>query len=193
MTYPGGLFDRVHTVGNLSGRELDRCGHAQPCGSHCRSGKTEILELRAYCSRSNRLRGTNCGTNCGGPLSRPVVGALGLLFLFPLFQRIVQGCDQLQQLFWILFATGSFAKLQPALILEVRHVSLLFDELASIATSDWRDCRFDATLKNQWLRTRKAFWQGLLSLSGGNFFPGRGTLFHSRLSSYRFPKTRKAT
>jgi hypothetical protein len=44
-------------------------------------------------------------------------------FQFSPFQNIVQGCDQLQQLVWIMFATGSFTKLQPALVLEVRHVS----------------------------------------------------------------------
>src|SRR5437867_10294943 len=106
--------------------------------------------------RSNRPR---C-TNCGGPLARPGDGALGLLLLFPLFQHLVQGRDQLQQLFWIMFATGSFAKLQPALILEVRHIFLLLMSSPRFATPSWGEAGSMPHPKNQQLRTRKAVWQG---------------------------------
>ena len=51
-------------------------------------------------------------------LSRRSTAAIGFLFLLPVFQDIVQGRDQLQQFFWIVFATGSFAELPPVLILD---------------------------------------------------------------------------
>lgn len=84
------------------------------------AGELEIVEM---CRRG--LRGDDVqGTTSEEFLSRHSPAAIGLLFLLPLFQHIVQGCNQLQQFFWIVFATGSLAELPPVLILEV---ALIFD------------------------------------------------------------------
>ena len=148
-----------------------------------RIGKSSNCECRL---RSNRPR---C-TNCGGPLARPGDGALGLLLLFPLFQHLVQGRDQLQQLFWIMFATGSFAKLQPALILEVRHIFLLLmSRLDSQLMAGEKQVRCHTQKINNLERERRS-GRGLVSLSG--VISSRGAA-HFSTANYQlsFPKNQK--
>jgi len=162
---------------------FDRCGRTVSL-----IGREE-LEIRRTMRAG--LRGNPHGINSGRPFARTRGGALGLLLLFPPFQGIVQGCDQLQQLFWIMFATGSFTKLQPALIFEVRHVFLLLMSSPRLQLMDGENAGSMPRLKINSLERRRPFWDGTSFAFRGNFFPGGGAHFSTADCQLSFPEDQK--